>query len=125
MEEIRLSLKREEVSVTLETVDGGEHKYVLREMVGRDRDMYLTKMGDRMKFSPSGKVIGIKTFDGLQSSLLSLCLYDDADALVSAKDIQAFPTKTLAALFKVAQEINALNQEDAEEASKNAFGENE
>lgn len=122
MEPIRLSLKRAETPIILETVDGVEKAYKLREMLGKDRDTYLTRMGDKVRYNANGKVTGIKSFDGLQASLLEKCLYDENDHLVSLTDIQNFPTKTQNELFKLAQELNGLNQK-AENESKNDLGE--
>lgn len=101
-----------------ETTDGVEKKYSLREMLGKDRDAYLTKMGDKVRYNANGKVTGIKSFDGLQASLLEKCLYDENDHLVSVTDIQNFPTKTQNELFKLAQDLNGLSQK-AEDESKN------
>ena len=118
METIRLSLKRAEMPLIFETADGVEKKYFLREMLGKDRDAYLTKMGDKVRYNANGKVTGIKSFDGLQASLLEKCLYDENDHLVSVTDIQNFPTKTQNELFKLAQDLNGLSQK-AEDESKN------
>ncbi len=119
MKEMRFTLKREEIAIILETTDGTEKNFVLREMVGKDRDAYMTKMGSKMKYSPAGKVIGMKSFDGLQASLLERCFFDEEDKLVSQIEIQAFPTKTQTELFKIANKMNGLDQTDAEEDSKN------
>lgn len=124
MEPIKLSLRRGETPIILETTDGVERAYKLREMLGKDRDLYLTRMGDKVRYNENGRVVGIKSFDGLQAALLEKCLYDENDHLVSVTDIQNFPTKTQNELFKLAQELNGLNQK-AEDESKNALGESD
>ena len=118
MDAVRVSLKCEEVPVILEAEDGTERTLVLREMVGKDRDAHLQSMAGKMKMNATGQVIGVKSFDGLQASLLARCLYDENGELVPQKEIQSFPTRTQIALFEVAQEINGLNRE-AQENAKN------
>ena len=124
MKTLRFSLHREEIPVILMTEDGTEKAYILREMSGRDRDAYLTKMGGKFKFNTKGKVIGVKSFDGLQAALLAKCLFDEDDKLVHIDKIQGFPTITQGKLFKEAQTLNAL-EDDEEENSKKDSGESE
>lgn len=115
---LRFVLRRKEVPVEMEMEDGTVKSYTLREMEGRDRDAYLNSMGDRMKFSNNGKVIGLKSFDGHQGKLLTRCLYDEHGELVALKDCQSFPTSVLDALFKRAEKLNALDVK-SEEDEKN------
>lgn len=107
--EMRFSLKREEIPVVLETEDGTEKKAVLREMSGRERDAYLNKMSSKVNFNSKGELSSIKNYDGLQASLLSMCLYDEDGKLIPIEEIQKFPTKTQATLYKEAQKMNALD----------------
>ena len=118
------SLEREEQPITLTSKEGGSRRLVIREMDGKDRDSYFTKIGNKMNLSPSGKVLGIKSFDGLQSGLLSLCLFDETNKLVPVQEIQAYPAKVQGELFKIAQRINGLDQK-AEDESKNESEEND
>ena len=120
MDPIKLSLKREELKVVLETPEGVDKTYTLREMTGRERDTYLTKMGDKFRYNSQGQVAGVKTFDGMHSILLERCLYDENDKLVSMSDLQNFPSRVLSELFSAAQKINALNQKLESSEIKNA-----
>lgn len=120
MDPIKLSLKREELKVVLETPEGVDKTYTLREMSGKDRDIYLTKMGDKFRYNSQGQVAGVKTFDGMHSILLERCLYDENDKLVSMSDLQNFPSRVLSKLFAVAQKINALTQKLESSEIKNA-----
>ena len=113
---MKLSLKLTEVPVTLERGDGTEVKYVLRELSGKGRDRYLSRMSNRLKYNNAGKPVGMKSFDGLQASLLILCLYNEDDALVTEEELQVWPASAQDALFQKAQEISALNTEGEEEA---------
>lgn len=115
---IRVTHKLDEIPVVMEMEDGSERHLVLREMHGTGRDAYLQSMAGRMRTDAKGNIIGVKNFDGLQASLLSKCLYDEVDELVSVKEIQAFPTKAVITLFKAAQKLNGLEQ-DAEDDAKN------
>ncbi len=112
MEELIFSLVREETPVSLVSKDGVKRRYIVREMDGRDRDSYLTKMGNKMKLGADGKVIGITSFDGLQAALLCLCLFDEEDKAVPIKDIQEYPAKVQSELFKIAQTINGLDKDE-------------
>lgn len=125
MEALRFSLKRAEIPVILETEDGTEKEYTLREMLGKDRDSYLNKMGSKLKMDSKGRVVGIKNYDGHMAILLIRCLFDEEDKLVTIDDVQKFPTKTQSDLFKAAQELNALNLEEEDEDSKNDYGESD
>jgi hypothetical protein len=118
MEELRLSLKGKEIKVVLETVEGSEDTFTLRELTGKTRDDYLTSNAARMRFNEDGKVTGVKSFDGLQSSLLSRCMFTETGDLVSAKIIQGFPASAVTALFEKAQELNALDVKGDEAAKK-------
>jgi len=125
MDPIKLSLKREELKVVLETPEGVEKTYTLREMSGRERDIYLTKMGDKFRYNSQGQVTGVKTFEGMHSILLERCLYDENNKLVSMTDLQNFPSRVLSELFSAAQKINALNQKMEGDEIKNASGESD
>ena len=120
MDPIKLSLKREELKVVLETPEGVDKTYSLREMTGRERDTYLTKMGDKFRYNAQGQVSGVKTFEGMHSILLERCLYDENDKLVSMSDLQNFPSRVLSELFAAAQKINALTQKLESSEIKNA-----
>jgi len=110
MLEFTLSLK--EVPVTL---DGKEYKLV--ELNAKQRDQFLNGVGGRMKYV-NGKLQGMSNYEGLQASLLSLCLYDSEGKLVKTDIIQSFPAGLVSKLFKEAQKISGLD-EDAAQESKN------
>ena len=101
--------------VVLEGSDGVEVPYELREMVAAVRDHYLDQLGDRMKTDATGKVTGVRQFDGLQASLLAVCLFDGSGTLVPKVMIQTWPAGTVSGLFEAAQHLNRLNV-TAEEA---------
>ena len=116
-EVLRLKAELAEVEVVLEPKDedGEEKKFILRELIGKQRNKYMNKMTDRIRISPQGKVLGMKNFDGMQADLLSKCLYNDQDELVSVEEIEELPASTQQALFQKAQELSGLNQEQDED----------
>ena len=112
---LRLSKKRQEVPVELTAEDGVIEKYVIREMSGKSRELYLEEQKDRMKFGPGGKMVGLKSFKGLSTSLLVRCMFNESDELVKAADLLDLPSTTLEALGEKAAEINGLNKKGEEE----------
>jgi len=115
-ETLKFSLELKEIPVVLENADGTKVDAYLRELTGKQRDSYLTGLSGRMKYR-DGKVTGLSSFEGLQASLLSLCLVDKADGkLIGITRIQTFPAKVQEALFKAAQELSGLDDIGEEEA---------
>lgn len=110
MKELSFTLKLKEAPVQITDAEGQEHSFVLRELNGRDRDSYLDQMGERMKFSPTGKMAGMKNYKGIQTGLLSLCLYDENETLVSMKTLQEYPSTALSDLYDAACELSALDK---------------
>lgn len=113
MKELKFSLTLKEVTVSLD-----DESYVLRELSGKQRDMYLNEIGPRMKFNAEGKTEGLTNYEGLQSGLLALCLYDKDGELVAEKVLQGWPASVLSDLFDAAQELSGLDK-GAETKAKN------
>ncbi len=108
---IELSLELKTVPVTLEG-----NPYSLVELTGDTRDKYMTDMSQRMKYDAKGKPTGLKSFNGLQAMLLTLCLHNQDNELVKAADIQKYPSSTLTTLFEMAQELNGIGEPGEDEA---------
>jgi hypothetical protein len=89
--------------------------YTLKEIDGTQRDAYLNDMASRMKFE-DGKPAGIKNFTGLQSKLLSMCLFDPDGKPVPQAVINKWPSSLQAALFDEARKLSGLDKEAGEEA---------
>ena len=117
-DEMRVSCRRKEVPIILETEEG-EKRLVLREMTGKMRDEYLQGISGKMRYDSQGKPSGLKSFKDLQADLLSFCLYDGDDC-VKIEEIRELPASAQKELFVKAQELNALDEKDLEEAAKNA-----
>jgi hypothetical protein len=107
-EVLTLSLQRVEVDVVLTGSDGVEHKWLLRELSGSERNKYLNRMTSRVKVGAGGSTT-IKSFDGFQSDLLHLCLLDGDGERVSKEIIEDLPSSTQLAIFNKAQKISGLD----------------
>ena len=107
-ENLEFSLERIEKPVTI-----GGKAYVLRELDGKQRDTYLNGLSQRVRIV-DGKPAGLKSFDGLQASLLALCLYENiaGGEPVPAATIQAWPATVVTRLYEVAREMNGLDEEE-------------
>lgn len=122
--ELKFSLQLQSVTVRLD-----DKPYQLRELTGQTRDTYLDKNAGRLKMD-GGKVVGLKTYDGIQSDLLSLCLHDPTGKLVPKEEIQRWPASVVTALFDEARRISKLaadeekKKETKEEKEKNESGGN-
>ncbi len=111
-EVMRLPLTRAVVQVIVETEDGQERMWELRELDGKERNSYLNKMAGRLRTDKGGKPVGMKSFDGFQSDLLTLCLRDEHGEPMTKQAIEDLPSKAQQALFEKAQELSGLNVED-------------
>lgn len=116
----KYSLKRKVVDISVENEDGaGTTEYQLREMHAGIRDGYLDRLTARLRYV-DGKASGVAKFEGLQSDLLSHCLFKVADGKnVTREEIQSWPAGMVADMFKTAQELNNLNQDVEESGAKN------
>lgn len=122
MKELSFVLKLKEVSVRITDLDGQEHAFVLQELNGRDRDVYLDQMGDRMKWNVAGKTSGLKNYKGIQTGLLALCLYDENGDLVKKEALQGYPSSALSDMYDAATELSALDkgeEKNKDEKAKN------
>ena len=108
----------ETIPVVLTDKDGVEKKYSLKELVGNARNLYLDTVKDRVIVDSEGEAIGMKTFKGMQSDLLSKCFYDSEDKLVSLDSIEDLPSSTQLTLYTEARILSALDTKEKEEIEK-------
>lgn len=120
----------------------GSDWYMVVETDGNEQDAYLDNLGQRMRYQ-RGHQAGLKSFKGMQSHLLHLCLRTvqvDANGLPkdaqgngltpediaagrvpdmgdhpSEKVVQSWPSSVRSALFDKCQEICGLEDEGDEE----------
>lgn len=116
-EQEHFSLEKQERPVTI----GGE-RYVLIEIDGKQRDTYLDGLAGRLKYNADGKQAGLKSFAGLQASLVAVALrkLDIAGNKqpVALETIQSWPARVLSKLHTYAKEMNAIGDEDEEKKAK-------
>lgn len=115
MKTLFVSLVFKQIPVEIEVEAGVKIEGSLREMSGKQRDAYMTSMNERMEMQ-EGKVIGIRSFEGLQSKLVSLCLFKPDGKNFTELEIQGFPATAQTALFEAAQELNDLSATSQAEA---------
>jgi len=112
MAELVFETTLKEVPVTIDS-----KSYILRELDGRQKGKYLNKMGGRIVLDKEGNIKAFKDYAGLESTLLSLCIYDSDNKLVEAlvmdgtEDKRGWPSSMLGELFDAAQELSGLNEE--------------
>lgn len=114
----RFTTKRAKVQIVVEDETGQERYMTLVEMMGDQRDQYLTLMGARIKVGSNGEPVGISNFDGLQSSLITRCLVDEDGKPVPENRIKKWPASCQVGLFDLCQKMNRLTKEAQEEAKK-------
>ena len=92
--------------------------YTLKEMDGIEPGKWRAEMGDRAKFNAAGSVIGMKTYTGVEASLISRCLFDPQDRPVSKDTITGWSTSAQQNLVRLCEKLNGLDKESADEAKK-------
>ncbi len=106
---LEFTLERQEKPVVI-----AGQKYVLLELDGKERDNYLNGIGARVKHTADGKPAGLKSFDGLQASLVTACLRTDEGerSAVPVAVIQGWPARVVTRLYEAARDMNGLDTED-------------
>lgn len=107
-EVVEFSIVLNQIPIILVGEDGKKNSYTLRELTGGSRDQFMNKFRDKVEIGTDGKMVALKDFEGSQSALLAVCLYDANDDLVPEDVIQKFPTTPLGKLFALAQEISGM-----------------
>jgi len=104
-----LKLKTEEVAI--ETKEGTEVTYTICEMVGRHMTEYLDESKNNVLMA-DGKVVGMKSFDGLYAKLLERTVKDSEGELILRPMIDLWPSSMQKGMFEIAQRLNGLGAED-------------
>ena len=96
-------------------VDLGGQTFTIKELTGAQRDEYLNKNLGRMRLDPiTGEAKGFKDYKGLHTDLLCMCMYDAEGKVVSKKNLEQLPAATVGGLFKLANDLNALEETEEE-----------
>ena len=118
-EPLKFSLKLAKRDVIIADEHGKEVKYYLKELTGSERDDYMTAMGDKVRYNKKGEFLGMKSFEGLNSSLLCRTLfYTESDEEVGVTTLQNMPAQVLAELFEISQVMSGLKREATDEAGE-------
>ena len=124
IEVYELELKNEPVK--MKNADGVVLGYSLNELSGKERDKYLNTIAARTKTLPNGKST-VHNFEGMQADLLLRSMLrttnEEGETLaVSVKlkkeEIQAWPARVQSSLFKRAQKLSGLNEEEKKEGEE-------
>jgi len=118
-EPVRFNLRLKQIPVVLEDDNGQDHSFTIRELSGHDIESFLEENRSRvdLELDDKGKtrVKSIKSYKGLHTSLLKLCLYDEQGVRVPVKDIDRYPHEVQKKLYEIAQDINGLKDKDKDE----------
>jgi len=110
-----------EVPVIFKT-KSGDKKYTVREMPGDVLDGFLKENQELVEVltDERGQInVKMENFEQLTNSVPSLlqrCLYDDEDNLIPFNVIKKMPQRVQRRLFEIAQEVNAMTKQSADEA---------
>lgn len=116
---LELDLTRKSETIKIKDPKTGEVKvYTLKEMSGLERDQWMNKMSKSFKLGADGKSTGIADYTGIHYILISRCLYDDTDKLISEQIISQWPASAQKILFDKCQKLNGLGEDAEEEAKK-------
>lgn len=119
METLQFKLQTQVRPVEIEDDNGNVKKYELREISAAQRDRYMNSLTKRFRLDNTGKPCGIKDFEGLHASLISLCLYNEQGTLVTPQEVNAWPAHVTQTLYKAAESLNKLDAKDEGDKEKN------
>lgn len=109
MTTIRARLKLKELPVIIETANGDEVTYTLRELDGMGRDAWMQHLHNKGQLpGVAGTEKKEKDFLKVQCRLVSLSLLDHERKPVAENIIQTWPHETVAFLFEEAQYLSKL-----------------
>lgn len=94
------------------TIPGESQEFRLKTFTGADATKYHNAQARSVRLDNQGNPVGF-TGDvaNIEPLLVSLCLYDEKGKKVSVSKIGNWPFPVQRRLYKVAQEINKINEE--------------
>lgn len=107
-----LDLKEQEIEI-------GNKPYKIKELTALEVGKWKDEQAKKVKLDAQNRPMGIKSHVGLESGLISLCLFDEQDRKVPIDVINTWPSSLVIPLFKACFELNGLNSE-ADDNSKNS-----
>ena len=91
------------------TIDG--KSYMLRELNGQGTSEWRKSTGGDVSFVDGKATITNIRMEDPEVRLLSLCLYNEKNELVTYGVIKMWPQTVLSGLYNAAQELSGLNEE--------------
>lgn len=105
------------VKIQLEE-DGPVREFKIITMTGAEKAAWQNSNVDRVKYDASGKPVGVKKFDGMESGLIHVCLRDEDDKPVPKQTIDLWPSPVLVHLGRECLKFNGLKDEESEKEKK-------
>ena len=110
-EVITFDLRQQQRAIVLTDKEGQDHPHTIRELSGRDMEKYLEDNSERIETAVEDgkvKVVAIKGYEGMYTSLLQRTLYNAEGVRVPTGEIDEFPHSVQKQLFTMAQELNGM-----------------
>jgi hypothetical protein len=118
IELLRFRVTRKEIPVCLSDIADAESTHILREMTGAEMEAYLEFDKDRAIIQ-DGKVMGVTSFIGFYSTLLTRTLVNKATGKFElAEYIANLPASVQGELYEAAQHLCGLDKKKAAEPKK-------
>ena len=112
----RTVLREEEIEI--EDKNGVPIVYIVREMMGDEKERWNNTMADRVRIV-DGKPCGLKEFKDLHPGLICRCLFvQSTGKQVDIQTVRKWPTSQLEELYGLCLEICGLTEPAVEEVKK-------
>lgn len=108
----RYSRRLKTKPVEIENEQGVVEVWTLKELTGADRNRFLNVQGKKIK-TQNG--VEVKDYTGLCSDLLCLCLVSPHDKLVTAAEVDSWPSEMQMDIFKDAISLSGLDKKSEDE----------
>lgn len=107
-----------EEPVKIRGVGGIIKEYILRCMEGFEREKYIDEFSAKVRFDAAGKPLGLKNYKGMETDLLSRCLWTPDGKRVPREWVNGLPPTVLSSLYKRAEKLCSLDK-GSRQAAKN------
>lgn len=130
MSAAKISLAFNTLPFELELADGSTLYAVMTEMSGKSRNEYMDFVDSKVKRDDDGQPVGMKSWKGSQTKILSLCLHRaelEKDGLpveqgssfkpgdlIKEAELTTWPDAALQLLSKAAVQLSRLNESPEE-----------
>lgn len=105
---------RREKKVEIEFEPGIPKRFVVREMLGADRQKWQKRQRARYGTDFQGQPAGVAEFEGMEADLISCCLFDENNRAVPASTVNGWGSSVQSFLYQLCLAINAISEKDQE-----------